>query len=110
VIDLVVDSDADTVVIEGSEDLIDDKILDSNGQRLALRQAKSRQEPGTRGLPGLARILCVGNSTMQEMPWSVVRLVGCHRGHSEGWQPEPPGTRPRDAETLTADINAKARP
>lgn len=58
VIDLVVSSDVDTVVIEGREDFVDYEILDSNGRRLAVRQAKTRQEPGTWGATELARILC----------------------------------------------------
>ncbi|MCM3882240.1 NACHT domain-containing NTPase [Frankia sp. R82] len=59
VVDLVVvDSDAETVLIEGADDVVDYEVRDGRGRRLAVRQAKTRQEPGTWGAAELARILC----------------------------------------------------
>lgn len=46
------------MVIEGAEDLVDYQVLDGSERRLAVRQAKTRQEPGVWGAPELARILC----------------------------------------------------
>jgi hypothetical protein len=58
VIDLVVDRHAEIVVIEGADDVVDYEVLDHHGQRLAVRQAKTRREPGSWGATELARILC----------------------------------------------------
>jgi hypothetical protein len=58
VIDLVVDSDAESVVIEGADDVVDYGVLDRHGRRLVVRQAKTRREPGTWGATELAKILC----------------------------------------------------
>jgi hypothetical protein len=58
VIELVVESDGDAVVIEGADDVVDYEVLDRNARRLAVRQAKTRREPGTWGATELARVLC----------------------------------------------------
>jgi hypothetical protein len=58
VVELVVDSDGDTVVVEGADDVVDYEVLDRNGRRLAVRQAKTRREPGTWGATELAKVLC----------------------------------------------------
>lgn len=58
VVDLVVDGDGDAVVIEGAVDVVDYEVLDRGGRRIAVRQAKTRREPGTWGARELARILC----------------------------------------------------
>ena len=58
VVDLVVDNDGDAVVIEGAADVVDYEVLDRGGRRIAVRQAKTRREPGTWGAGELARILC----------------------------------------------------
>ena len=58
VVELVVDGDGDAVVIEGAVDVVDYEVLDRGGRRIAVRQAKTRREPGTWGARELARILC----------------------------------------------------
>jgi len=58
VVDLVVDGYGDAVVIEGADNLVDYEVLDRGGRRIAVRQAKTRREPGTWGAGDLARILC----------------------------------------------------
>jgi hypothetical protein len=57
VIGLVVDSDAAAVVIEGADDFVDYEVFDENGRRLAVRQAKTRREPGSWGAAELAKIV-----------------------------------------------------
>lgn len=56
--DLVVDGNGDAVVIEGAADVVDYEVLDRDGRRIAVRQAKTRREPGTWGARELAGILC----------------------------------------------------
>ena len=58
VVDLVVDGEGDAVVIEGAVDVVDYEVLDRGGRRIAVRQAKTRQEPRTWGASELSRILC----------------------------------------------------
>lgn len=58
VVDLVVDGAGDAVVIEGAADVVDYEVLDRGGRRIAVRQAKTRREPGRWGAGELARILC----------------------------------------------------
>jgi len=58
VVDLVVDGDGEAVVIEGAVDVVDYEVLDRAGRRIAVRQAKTRREPGTWGAGELGRILC----------------------------------------------------
>ena len=43
VVDLVLDERTDAVRIEGAEDVVDYEVLDRDGRRLAVRQAKTRQ-------------------------------------------------------------------
>ena len=58
VVDLVVEGEGVAVVIEGAVDVVDYEVLDHGGRRIAVRQAKTRREPGTWGASELARILC----------------------------------------------------
>lgn len=59
VVDLVRDHEhADAVRIEGKEDYVDYEVLDKQGQRLAVRQAKTRQPSYTWGAAELAGQLC----------------------------------------------------
>jgi hypothetical protein len=58
VIDVVAEGDGDAVTIEGAADVVDYEVLDRTGRRIAVRQAKTRREPGTWGARELAPILC----------------------------------------------------
>lgn len=58
VVDLVVEGHGEAVTIEGADDVVDYQVLDRDGRPVAVRQAKARQEPGTWGANGLAKILC----------------------------------------------------
>jgi hypothetical protein len=81
VVDLVVDSDGDAVVVEGADDVVDYEVLDRNGRRLAVRQAKTRREPGTWGATELAKcvfeklIFCWCGYVMLWARWA--RVAGC---------------------------------
>ena len=57
VVDLVVEGHGDAVTIEGAADVVDYEVLDRDGRPVAVRQAKTRQEPGTWGASELAQIL-----------------------------------------------------
>ena len=52
VVDLVADGRGDAVVIEGAADIVDYEVLDRAGHPIAVRQAKTRREPGTWGRGG----------------------------------------------------------
>lgn len=56
VVDLGVEGHGDTVTIEGAADVVDYEVLDRDGRPVAVRQAKTRQEPGTWGASELAQI------------------------------------------------------
>ncbi|MCM4080623.1 hypothetical protein [Paractinoplanes hotanensis] len=58
VLDFLVAGDAVAVVVEGAQDVVDYEFLGGDGQRVAVRQAKTRREPGTWGASELAKILC----------------------------------------------------
>lgn len=58
VLDFVVIGEAAAVVVEGAQDVVDYEFLGEDGQRVAVRQAKTRREPGTWGASELAKILC----------------------------------------------------
>jgi hypothetical protein len=58
VVDLVVEGEGVAVVIEGAVDVVDYEVVDHGGRRIAVRQAKTRREPGTWSASELARILC----------------------------------------------------
>jgi len=57
VVDLVAEGHGDAVTIEGAADVVDYEVLDRDGRPIAVRQAKTRQEPGTWGASELAQIL-----------------------------------------------------
>jgi hypothetical protein len=56
-VELVLDPDATLLRVEGAEDVVDYETLAADGRRLRVRQAKTRQEPGTWGAGELASIL-----------------------------------------------------
>jgi hypothetical protein len=46
-VDLVLDPEAALLRVEGAEDVVDYETVAADGRRLRVRQAKTRQEPGT---------------------------------------------------------------
>jgi hypothetical protein len=56
-VELVLDPEAALLRVEGAEDVVDYETLAADGRRLRVRQAKTRQEPGTWGAGELASIL-----------------------------------------------------
>jgi hypothetical protein len=56
-VDLVLDPEAALLRVEGAEDVVDYETVAADGRRLRVRQAKTRQEPGTWSAGELAPIL-----------------------------------------------------
>jgi hypothetical protein len=56
-VDLVLDPEAAQLRVEGAEDVVDYETVAADGRRLRVRQAKTRQEPGTWSAGDLAPML-----------------------------------------------------
>jgi hypothetical protein len=64
---LLVEGHGEAVTIEGAADVVDYEVLDRGGRPIAVRPAKTRQEPGTWGANELAKIL---------LAWREARYAG----------------------------------